>query len=198
MTTACPRSSLCQDQPRYRGWGPSTCRGTGVHGTTTPSIVRHPVHCTTEMRHACVAGPGSVELLPEQRGCRPPRIPDAYSCLRATSPTRFLMAANSAGLDYAPGSLLGPCPDNTELCGSDSGWLECGPTDCSAQGDCFRGRCHCHLGFVGQNCESRICVGDASCGDGLVRPPTPPSELRSGNAKLCIHTVALLLLAKRP
>jgi hypothetical protein len=77
----------------------------------------------------------------------------------------------SAGLGYRPGSMLGPCPDNGLLCGTDDvsqGWLECGELDCSARGDCLRGQCRCHLGFVGENCEHSICIGSPSCPAGKV------------------------------
>ena len=69
-------------------------------------------------------------------------------------------------------SLLGPCPDQEVLCGrgeAEEGLRECGARDCSAAGDCLRGRCHCHVGYVGEHCDVRICTDDEACGDEKVR-----------------------------
>eukprot|EP00892_Ulva_mutabilis_P007549 jgi/Ulvmu1/5166/UM021_0183.1 len=75
------------------------------------------------------------------------------------------------GLDYLPGSQLGPCPDNSLMCGRgdlEQGWRECGESDCSANGDCLQGRCHCHIGFVGPFCDQTICRSDEDCAAGQI------------------------------
>jgi hypothetical protein len=51
------------------------------------------------------------------------------------------------------------CPDAALFC-SDAGLLTCGDAlnDCSAHGDCFKGKCYCHTGFGGDDCSLRICT----------------------------------------
>lgn len=103
----------------------------------------------------------------------------------------------AAGLDFTVKSLLGPCPDKEVLCGvgqADEGLRECGDTDCSAAGECLRGRCHCHVGYVGEHCGLRVCTNDEECGVGKVQPPvlldTPPQLPRCKMSAFASHLFA--------
>lgn len=53
---------------------------------------------------------------------------------------------------YAAGELI--CPSYHELCNSVPVSVngQC-PDRCSFNGDCINGRCHCFLGFHGENCS---------------------------------------------
>jgi len=59
--------------------------------------------------------------------------------------------------DYT-GGVLGPCPNNAEVCAT----LSC-PSDCNANGRCVDGRCYCDIPWVGEDCGQLTCTPD-SCG----------------------------------
>eukprot|EP00892_Ulva_mutabilis_P006259 jgi/Ulvmu1/4004/UM186_0004.1 len=66
------------------------------------------------------------------------------------------------------------CPDDFAMC-DDPGFLTCVGeplNDCNGRGDCFRGRCFCHLGWGGADCSEPLCMDMLGCDDGT---PCPPS-----------------------
>eukprot|EP00899_Mesostigma_viride_P026306 jgi/Mesvir1/6860/Mv09031-RA.1 len=76
---------------------------------------------------------------------------------------------------------IGPCPVAAEYCPFHS----C-PSECSQNGVCFDGACHCYVGYVGAVCDQRACT-DVSCApDGYCDPdsglckshpaPSPPGN----------------------
>eukprot|EP00892_Ulva_mutabilis_P006260 jgi/Ulvmu1/4005/UM186_0005.1 len=77
------------------------------------------------------------------------------------------------------------CPDDIAMC-DDPGFLTCvGDTlgDCSGRGDCFRGRCFCHLGWGGADCSKPLCIDMLGCED--VRPAslaTLPFQISTSHA----------------
>eukprot|EP00892_Ulva_mutabilis_P007886 jgi/Ulvmu1/546/UM001_0554.1 len=77
-------------------------------------------------------------------------------------------------LGFVVGSMLGPCPETSLMCGTTlgaKGTLEC-VGDCSARGVCTQGTCHCHVGYVGATCDRSICWDDAQCGAGQACDPS--------------------------
>lgn len=61
------------------------------------------------------------------------------------------------GIGYTEG-IIGPCPDNDSVCNA---W-GC-PNDCNLKGDCYQGRCYCHVGFFGKDCSSYSCTSEKVC-----------------------------------
>ncbi|GLJ40295.1 hypothetical protein SUGI_0828070 [Cryptomeria japonica] len=59
------------------------------------------------------------------------------------------------------GELL--CPPYNELCGDNSLTLhgQC-PNSCNYNGECIGGKCHCFLGFIGNDCRTRTCPANCS------------------------------------
>ncbi|KAK6939509.1 Peptidase M8, leishmanolysin [Dillenia turbinata] len=55
------------------------------------------------------------------------------------------------------------CPAYHELCGMIPNPVsgEC-PNSCNFNGDCVDGKCHCFLGFHGQECSKRLCASNCS------------------------------------
>ncbi|CAD7698780.1 unnamed protein product, partial [Ostreobium quekettii] len=95
------------------------------------------------------------------------------------------LATKGIGFDEG---LVGPCPPSRDICD----FWGC-PNDCSRNGQCYKGKCHCFLGFGGEDCSWPACP-DKPCrpgqvcdiftglcgGTGAAQPP-PPTPTDSGD-----------------
>jgi hypothetical protein len=60
--------------------------------------------------------------------------------------------------------VIGPCPDNAEVCAT----LGC-PNACNSAGLCANGKCYCDLDATGATCETKIIANGSTI-------PTPGAQ----------------------